>query len=325
MHHQHHVRHNAKFNWSFPKSCQQLTDDQLNARRQFCLDYQGDLFRELIDLPFVFSDESRFCDAPDSHPIWIRRGEIKFSALAPKNKFPRFSLMVWGAIGPGLKSELIFFDNANINSERYIQSLQNFFLQTDMNYGNRKWVFVQDGAPCHVSQYSISSLCNHCLLHPVWPPNSPDLNPIEMVWAVMKQRINWDIIYNIEQAKAQILQIWNAIPQASIDALCLSFANRIAMVRDARGQTIQPLLSNHRTTVPSDYLQDRPNEPQFVPWSREEDLQINDMRHQIGRKSWNVIARLFPGRSPTALKNRWRTLEIAEKNPRRSEERENSE
>jgi transcriptional regulator with XRE-family HTH domain len=141
------IRHSFDFQPTSPKVCQQLSADQLNARRQFCLDYEGKMYADLITLPFVFSDESRFCDCPDSHRVWVQKGTYSYSALAPTNKFPKFTLMVWGAIGLGLKSELIFFEEGAVNSKQYLDAVRRFCDQADSTYGYRNWVFVQDGAP----------------------------------------------------------------------------------------------------------------------------------------------------------------------------------
>jgi hypothetical protein len=57
------------------------------------------MYQNLVDLPFVFSDESRFCDGPDWHHILIRRGDMSYDALKPTNKFALQNVMVCGAIG----------------------------------------------------------------------------------------------------------------------------------------------------------------------------------------------------------------------------------
>jgi hypothetical protein len=218
--------------------------------------------------------------------------------------------MVWGAIGFGLKSELVFFENGTVNSHQYLAGIQGLCDQADSTYGARNWVFVQDGAACHTSQEAVSTLCQRCVLNPEWPPNSPDLNPIETVWGVMKRRMKWDQVGNIEDAKDQLIRHWNDLPQSMLDSLCQSFAGRVRMVRDALGQTIQPLLSNHQTSVPPNYLPDRPATPEFIHWTKDEETRLLAHIAAHGKPAWGRMTANFPGRSPTSLRTRYRTLEI---------------
>ena len=54
-----------------------------------------------------------------------------------------------------------------------------------------------------------------------WPPNSPDLNPVDYkLWAIMQQRVYQTKIRNVDELRHCLLNIWNSIEQvidASID------------------------------------------------------------------------------------------------------------
>jgi hypothetical protein len=108
--------------------------------------------------------------------------------------------MVWGAIGIGFRSSLIIFD-WSVNAETYLEELKkNFIKEASDVYGSSQWVMVQEGATCHTTLHNINELTKRCLVCPSWPPNSPDLNPIEMLWAIIKGRIRWTEIHNREEA-----------------------------------------------------------------------------------------------------------------------------
>jgi len=77
-----------------------------------------------------------------------------------------------------------------------------------------------------------------------WPPYSPDLNPIEHVWFVLKKKVlelhpelnnmgkGEDAIEALEQA---LIEAWEAIPSSLFEQLADSMPNRVAAVIKAKG------------------------------------------------------------------------------------------
>ena len=51
---------------------------------------------------------------------------------------------------------------------------------------NPELFFMQDNAPGHAAEYTIQELKDRGIPVIEWPPYSPDLNPIEVVWNIMK-------------------------------------------------------------------------------------------------------------------------------------------
>lgn len=89
--------------------------------------------------------------------------------------------MVWGAIGRNYKSKLIFLKE-KVTAEYYQQFLEENHVFEDMknNYGEETFIFMQDGATCHTTDDNIEYINSKVRLLHGWPPNSPDMNPIEM-------------------------------------------------------------------------------------------------------------------------------------------------
>jgi hypothetical protein len=152
--------------------------------------------------------------------------------------------MVWRAIGIDFRSTLVMFD-AHVDAKTYIDSLKKgFFLEANEAYGGQPWVRVHDGAICQTTDSNLVELSQHCHVYPSWPPNSPDLNPIEILWCVIGALINCNNICLREQAIHEIAQAWKSIPIDAMNRLCTDFPHRVEMMPCAGVETIQTLLSS---------------------------------------------------------------------------------
>ncbi|GFV89117.1 putative transposase like protein [Trichonephila clavipes] len=59
---------------------------------------------------------------------------------------------------------------------------------------------MQDGVPCHTARSIKAFLAEQNIPLLDWPGNSPDMNPIENVWELMKRELAKDVITNKTQA-----------------------------------------------------------------------------------------------------------------------------
>ena len=68
-----------------------------------------------------------------------------------------------------------------------------------------RYVFQQDGANCHTAR-SIKEFIrrNRIWLLPDWPPQNPDLSPIENMWALLKEKVAARSCDNVEE-------LWEAV------------------------------------------------------------------------------------------------------------------
>ncbi len=94
--------------------------------------------------------------------------------------------------------------------------------------------FQQDNASCHKDQIISDWFLEHdnefTLLK--WPPQSPDLNPIEHLWDVMEREIHiMDVqLTNLQQLRDAIMSIWTKISEECFQHLVESMPRRIKAV-----------------------------------------------------------------------------------------------
>jgi transposase len=125
-----------------------------------------------------------------------------------------------------------------MNGQRYRrlldEKLELFMHQHETNH------FLQDGALCHkakiVTQW-FKERPNIKLIK--WPGNSPDLNPIENVWAWMKLQLKETSCTNMKELKEEIVKLWVTRVSDSdyLKKLVESMPKRLAEVIEKDGAT----------------------------------------------------------------------------------------
>ena len=167
-----------------------------------------------------------------------------------ENATPKFeqSIMIAGGICKYGLSNLIFC-SGNQNNFSYKQFL--LFMKEDMEKIQKEnnlqdpLIFQQDNAACHTSYDSksiIEILFNKNTIE--WPPNSPDLSPIENVWAILKEKLSKRKIKNLDELRDNILDIWIKFPNSLCQKLCSQFNQKIKYVSEYGGKRINNDLLN---------------------------------------------------------------------------------
>ena len=183
-----------------------LSQYQKDTRLNWCLKFKEK------DLNFwtkvIFSDESTFFLVKGSHYIWTRMDKDPDSLSPIKNI--KASITIWGCIN-FLGVGILEFITQTINSERYIHIIENCYLpSTDlfMTSENGPFILMQDNAKPHVSKKTLKVLKKNHIRTLEWPPRSPDLNPIENLWAIIDKKIRKNSIENVEGLKKVIKNTW---------------------------------------------------------------------------------------------------------------------
>ncbi|CAF2117487.1 unnamed protein product [Rotaria magnacalcarata] len=129
----------------------------------------------------------------------------KNGGIKQKRKFPQ-KVMVWlGVCSKGV-TPLVILGEGTVNHTVCIERV----LPVALKYGNQvfgsDWVFQQDGAKPH-SHHLTQQWCRDNFPSFIgknrWPPNSPDLNPVDYsIWDELVNTINWNKV----QSKTTLIQ-----------------------------------------------------------------------------------------------------------------------
>ena len=211
-----------------PKS--RLTDIAKGTRVAFAEDWITNRLHLLRRTPIIFSDESTFIVCENGRKLWRIPGECLETDYVQLEQHPR-QIMVWGAIGVGYKSPLLVFEG-NCNKESYISLLEENGIIPGLNalFGEREFVFQQDNAPPHVAKQTVDWLQERVHLLTSWPPHSPDLSPVEMMWAITKARVDTTGVTTKHDLFERVRQVWDEIPQSFVDNMASSFEARLRTV-----------------------------------------------------------------------------------------------
>ncbi|GMT08958.1 hypothetical protein PFISCL1PPCAC_255, partial [Pristionchus fissidentatus] len=107
---------------------------------------------------------------------------------APKN---RYRVMIWIGISMMGATEIkILGPKETIKSEEYCRIIEEYYMPAAKQYYGNRCYLVHDNAPVHVSAHTKKRLEEMGVkVTEKWPAESPDCNPVELVFAHLKDRL----------------------------------------------------------------------------------------------------------------------------------------
>ena len=154
----------------------------------------------------VFTDESTIMLGTTKKRTWQLKGIPKIRHVF---KHPA-RVHIWGCISKNGFGKLKMFTK-NLDSElmcsiykiQLMSSVKKIF-----SLANQQWILLEDNDPKHTSKKSTKLKEELGIIRMKFPSNSPDLNPIENLWRILKMRVSDLKPKNTEQLRKCIQKIW---------------------------------------------------------------------------------------------------------------------
>jgi transposase len=201
-----------------------------------------------------FSDECSVQKGSGANQEWCFRSpweKWKPEMLDPVGTSRKPAQMVWGCVwlderGVARRSKLVIMERdpdakkRGYSAKSYMEALTKGLLP----HYRRSQLFMQDGAGIHRSRAVMAFHQEHHINAIVWPAYSPDLNPIEHLWWVLKRCMCklYPQYNNYSQAQdewdgfCEALKVCRrGILKKLIKRLIMSMPRRLDAVRKARG------------------------------------------------------------------------------------------
>ena len=119
-------------------------------------------------------------------------------------------VMVWWCVA-------LFRIQGTLNQHGYHSILQRCAIPSGLRLVGQSFVFQQDNDPKHTSRlckgYLTKKESDGVLHQMTWPPQSPNLNPIEMVWDVLESRVKEKQPKSAPHMWELLQDVWKSIPR----------------------------------------------------------------------------------------------------------------
>ena len=144
---------------------------------------------------------------------------------------------VWEAISYFGKTSLYLYEE-NFDADIYINFLKEAMLEMKEFSGEENVVMQMDNARYHWTNQVLQFYQKNNIKVIDWPPYSPDLNPIENLWSIMKDKLKGKKFISMRSLKSKLIKLWENIDEDLVKRLCESIYNRIDTWMETKGGLI---------------------------------------------------------------------------------------
>jgi len=217
-----------------------LTPEQIAARLRFARDYSR--FQQEHGWQTVFFADEK-CFYGEGHPgrIWVYRPD-EADSLDPQftaQKVPHpIKVSAWACFSANGPGYMCIYDES-ADAKFFAGVFKNYLAPSHEMYfepgSTQRWL-LHDNLRAHRSHEPASELHKAGFTVLEFPPYSPDLNPIENLWADVQKRMDMTPVSTKAELEALIIRAWEATSIKLCSKLAHSMPKRIAAVIKKNGQ-----------------------------------------------------------------------------------------
>lgn len=189
----------------------------------------------------LWTDESKFEIMSSKRRVFVRRRPEECLApqcVVPTVKHGGGSVMVWGCFAGTSVGDLVKIDGV-MRKEQYLDILRNHAIPSGHRIVGQELIFQHDNDPKHSARICKAYLEEREaageLKTMVWPPQSPDISPIEHLWDELDRKAKERQPQNADQLWQFLQDAWQEITADYLKKLILRLPKICKAVIRAKG------------------------------------------------------------------------------------------
>lgn len=188
----------------------------------------------------LFTNESRFSVEGNDRRVrvWRRRGHrFRDYAIAEHDRWGGPSLMVWGGISLGGRTDLYVMRGQTMNAQRYLDNIIRPIVLPYAGAIGPDFILMDDNARPHRARVVNQFLEEQTIERMEWPAYSPDLNPIEHIWDSLWRQVRGadNLPTTLDQLEQELVRVWAEMTVQFVAQYIRSMSQRCQDVIRARG------------------------------------------------------------------------------------------